>query len=127
MARSYSEDLRKRVLAHYELYGSGLKTSKEFQVSRSVIYQWKARKEETGEVKARSGYQKGYGHKIKDEKKFLKLVEENAGLTLKELVKKSKIKMSIMTCSRALKKLKVTRKKRVMDTKNEMKVKGRDI
>ena len=124
MPSPYSLDLRKRIMAHYEQHRSPKLTSEVFNISISIIYDWKRLKEATGDIKAKEGYQKGYGHKIEPEK-FKKIVELNPGLTLEALVKKSGVKMSIMTCSRGLKKLNITRKKRPMDLKNETKKKDK--
>lgn len=124
MPSPYSIDLRKRAMAHYESHGSATMTSKLFNIARSVIYDWKELKQKTGDVKAKEGYQKGYGHKVSLEK-FKEIVELNEGLTLKGLVKKSNISMSIMTCSRALRKLNITRKKRPLVSKSEMKKRGK--
>jgi transposase len=122
MPSPYSVDLRKRVMKHFKSHGSASLTSKVFSISRSIIYDWKKLKKDTGSIKAKEGYQKGYGHKV-ELKEFKKLVESNSGLTLEGLVKKSGIKMSLMTCSRSINKLNITRKKRLMDSKNEMKKK----
>lgn len=111
MPKPYSDDLRKRVIEHYELYGSATLTSQTFHVSRSIIYDWKKIKDATGDIKPKGHYQQGHSHKIENMDKFKEMVEQNSGLTLQALVKKSGIAMSIMTCSRALKKLNITRKK----------------
>ena len=122
MPSPYSTDLRKRVMGHYEYHGSATLTSRVFSISRSVIYDWKKHKDSTGSLKAKEGYQAGYNHKIKNVEAFKRCVEENSGLTLQELIKKSGIEMSLMTCSRQLKKLAITRKKRLTDSKNVMKL-----
>lgn len=125
MPSPYSYDLRKRVVKHYEQHQSATLTSQVFNISRSIIYDWKKLKDETGDVKPKENYQRGHGHKIKDLEQFKEIVKANAGLTLEKIVQRSGIEMSLMTCSRALKKLSITRKKRPMDLKSEMKKKGR--
>lgn len=111
MPSPYSYDLRERVMAHYERYGSATKTSEVFNISRSIIYDWKKLKAKTGTVKAKEGYQKGHSHKVQDLKHFKACIGQTTDLTLAGIVKKSGIRMSIMTCSRILKKLNITRKK----------------
>lgn len=98
-------------MAHFAAHKNATLTSQVFNISRSIIYDWKKLQKSQGDLNPKTGYQKGYGHKIEDLENFRKLVEENNGLTLKALVKKSKIDMTQMTCSRAMKKLKLTRKK----------------
>jgi len=121
MPAPHSYDLRKRAMNHFERHGSATLTSKTFGISRSILYDWQKRKKETGDVCAKEGYQNGYGHKIVDLEKIRKQVEKDPGLTLSGIVKKSGIKMSLMTCSRALKKLNITRKKRPLGIKNKAK------
>jgi transposase len=111
MPSPYSIDLRERAMAHYEKYKNASLTSRVFRISRSIIYNWKKLQKSQGDLAPKQGYQKGYGHKIKDLEQFRNLVETNPGLTLKGLIKKSNLAISAMTCSRALKKLKITRKK----------------
>lgn len=125
MSVPYSKDLRHRVINHYELHGCATLTSEVFNISRATVYNWKKIKEETGDVAAKENYQRGHGHKIVALDKFKELANANSGLTLEKLVERSGIEMSIMTCSRALKKLNITRKKRPMDSKNAMKKKDK--
>jgi transposase len=121
MPAPYSYDLRQRVIAHYETQGCATHTSKVFRISRCIIYDWLQRKKESGDVKANTNYQRGHSHKIVDMAKFKECVEANSGATLSELVEKSGIDMSLMTCSRALNKLGITRKKRLIGIKNKTK------
>lgn len=121
MPAPHSYDLRKRAMKHLERHGSATLTSETFGISRSILYDWKKRKKETGDIRAKEGYQNGYGHKIVDLRKFQQEVENNSGLSLPGIIKKSGIKMSTMTCSRALKKLGMTRKKRPLGIKNKAK------
>jgi transposase len=125
MAKAYSCDLRRRVLAHYERHQCATLTSQVFNISRSIIYDWKKIKTATGDIKPKENYQRGHGHKIKDLDKFKEIVKANSGLTLEKIVEKSGIEMSVMTCSRALQKLNITRKKRPMDIKSATKRKGK--
>lgn len=127
MPSPYSCDLRKRVVEHYEAQGSLTLTSKLFSISRSTIYDWLKLKEASGSLKAKAGYQKGHSHKVKDLEKFKQCIEKNAGLTLEGIIQKSNIKMSLMTCSRSIKKLNITRKKRLTDIKSEMKTSDRAL
>jgi len=123
MPSPYSNDLRKRVMDHYERHGSATLSSRVFSISRSVIYDWKKLKASTGSLKAKEGYQAGYNHKIQNTEEFRQCVEKNSGLTLRELIKKSGIEMSLNTCSRQLKKAGYyKKKKRLTDSKNVMKL-----
>lgn len=113
MAAPYSLDLRKRVLSHLAQHGSPTLTSQTFSISRSIIYDWKRLQATTGSLAPKSNYQQGHSHKVKNLERLANIVKENPGLTLRGIVKKSGITMSLMTCSRALSKLAITRKKNV--------------
>ncbi|OZG32152.1 transposase [Rickettsia endosymbiont of Culicoides newsteadi] len=121
MATAYSYDLRSRVIEHYEKYKKIALTCETFKISRSIIYDWIRLKKETGDIKAKEGYQKGYGHKIPDILAFRRLVEEGSSLTLTEIARELDNVVSIMTISRALKKLNITQKKRHILIKKETK------
>ncbi len=121
MPSPHSYDLRKRAMKHFERYGDATLTSETFGISRSILYDWRKRKAATGDIQAKSGYQKGHTHKVVDIEAFQRQVERHSGLTLAGLIKKSGIDMSLMTCSRALHKLGITRKKRPITIKNKAK------
>lgn len=122
MPSAYSCDLRTRIMEHYAAEKSETLTRRVFSVSRATVYAWLKLKETSGTLNAKFGYQKGRSHKVKDLEKFKSGVEKNTGLTLEGIIKKSAIKMRLMTCSRAIKKLNITRKKRLMAIKNVMKI-----
>jgi len=106
--QAYSVDLRQRIVEAYE---NGEGTQKEiaqlFGVSlswfESLLRQWR----QTGSV--------GGGRQAKFTGKKLErlktLVEKNPDATLEELLRKSRVRGSIMSVFRALKRLGITRKK----------------
>ncbi|NSX83714.1 hypothetical protein GOM44_05560 [Wolbachia endosymbiont of Atemnus politus] len=82
MPSPYSEDLRERVLKAVD---EKTMTIKEIsQVFK--IYLWRKRKEETGSIKPSSGYQRGYGHKIKDIDRFIKFLSKNQDITIEKII-----------------------------------------
>ncbi|WP_425362710.1 IS630 transposase-related protein [Candidatus Tisiphia endosymbiont of Hybos culiciformis] len=85
MASPYSYDLRSRVIEHYEKYKKVALTCETFKISRSIIYDWIRLKKQTGDIKSKEGYQKGYGHKIPDLSELRHLVEKGNSLTLTEI------------------------------------------
>ena len=121
MPSPYSYDLRSRVIEQYEKYKKIALTCETFKIIRTIIYDWIRLNEQTGDIKAKEGYQKGYGHKIPDLAAFGNLIKADNALTLTEIAKKLDNTVSIMTISRALKKLNITRKKRHTHIKKEMK------
>jgi transposase len=70
MPAPYSYDLRKKVLDAIDDGMSKTVASKIFKISRNTINLWLARREETGDYRAKVGYQQGYGAKITMERKF---------------------------------------------------------
>ncbi|HJY81880.1 MAG TPA: IS630 transposase-related protein [Candidatus Binatia bacterium] len=111
MPSPYSYDLRVRVVAAVEK-GMGVReASQTFGVHRDTIRGWLARKEATGDVQAKVGYQRGHSHKITDPEQFTAFVEAQGEATLEELAEAwGGVKR--MTIWRQLRKLGYTHKKR---------------
>ncbi len=57
-------------------------------MSVKTIYLWRKRKEETGNIKPSSGYQKGHSHKIKDFDGFIKFLDANQDITVEKIIEK---------------------------------------
>ncbi|WP_371222247.1 hypothetical protein [Orientia tsutsugamushi] len=53
------------------------------QVGKVIIYDWKKIQKETGDIKAKSGYQKGNSHRITNLITFKKLLQNNIDKTSK--------------------------------------------
>lgn len=111
MPSPYSYALRVRVVAAVEK-GMGVReASQTFGVHRDPITGWLARKEATGDVQAKVGYQRGHSHKITDPEQFTALVEAHGEATLEELAEAwGGVKR--MTIWRQLRKLGYTHQKR---------------
>lgn len=121
MAAPYSYDLRRKVI---EAVDKGMRKSEAarvFNLSRNTIDLWLKRREVTGEVQAIVGYQKGSRHQITDWNKFREFVKENGELTQAEMAQAWEGEISRHTIGRGLKKMEMTRKKRRMAIKKEMK------
>ena len=110
MTKAYSNDLRTRVLNAIS-DGSKIKiVSERFNVCIKTIYNWRRLKTETGNYEAKTGYQNGHSHKIKDLEVFKDYVEKNPSQILSEIAD-SLGNMSTTTVHRAFKKIGFTRKK----------------
>jgi transposase len=118
MAAAYSLDLRSRVLNEYD---KGVLQKKEiaelFQIGQKTIYNWVKRRSVTGEIKPKSGYQKGHSHKITDQEKFKEFIAKNPDTNLKELGEKWG-EISPTTIGRMLHKLNYTFKKNSFSIKS---------
>lgn len=115
--KSYSLDLRKRVVESRLSGGSVSEVSATFQVSRDCVYRWVAHYQATGDVapKKRGGYKQP---KIIDMEKFEAFATAHAYSTLAQMCAKWEGDVSEMCMSRALKRLGWTRKKSKRITAN---------
>jgi transposase len=118
--KSYSNDLRDRVVKA-RLSGVSVKdVSGMFDVSRACVYRWVMLYQETGSAhpKRRGGYKQP---KIADMTKFEAFAKAHAHSTLTQMKEKWEVDVSEMSVSRALKRLGWTRKKSSITTANAMK------
>ncbi len=111
MPSPYSYDLRIRVVAAVEK-GMGVKeASRTVGLHRDTISTWLARKEATGDVQAKVGYQQGHSPKITDPEQFTAFVRAQGDATLDQLAEAwGGVKR--MTIWRQLRKIGYTHKKR---------------
>lgn len=122
MAKPYSQDFRKKVIAAIEMDGRKKgEVSEIFNISRNTIDLWLKRKEQTGDLEPKSTRPLNGSDKITDWEKFRAFAKENSSKTQSQMAELWEGKISSRTISRALAKIEFTRKKRVMDTVNEMK------
>jgi transposase len=118
--KSYSEDLRQRVVEARLSGGSVCGVSERYHVSQDSVRRWTARYEETGSVSAsrRGGYRPP---KIKDMTKFEAFAKAHAHSTLTQMKEQWEEEVSEMCLSRTLKRLGWTRKKSSTATANATK------
>lgn len=124
MPTPYSYDLRIRVITAVEAEERISHVSKTYDVSRETIYQWLKLKKETGDIKAKFGYQKGINSKITDLEEFKEFVEKHRNKTSAEMARDWRNAISASTILRYLRKIDYTRKKRAIFTKNVTKQLG---
>mgnify|MGYP000577183229 CR=1 FL=1 len=128
MPKPYSYDLRQKVMQAIELDGmSQLQAATTFQISRSTINIWCQRKVLTGDCQAKPNLPPGNGHKITDWEKFKEFAKVNGDKTQVEMAKLWIGEISDRTISRALKKIGLTRKKKLMDTEKDLKRKDKNL
>lgn len=85
--------------------------SKTFNISRNTIDLWLKRRNESGDYRAKEGYQKGDNPKIQDLEEWKEFVQKNSSKTQKEMAEAWGEKISDQTIGKALKKIGFTRKK----------------
>lgn len=122
MAKAYSYDFRQKVMRAIEL--DGLKKSEAsdiFNISRNTINLWCQRKAETRDVQVKTRSAPSPNQKITDWEKFGAFAKHHEENTQAEMAELWEGDISSRTISRALQKLKLTRKKRPMAIANETK------
>ena len=109
--RSYSVDLRERVLADYDEGLGNDAVARKYRVSSRWVYKLRKQREETGEIAARRG-KVGRKAKLAEHIERLKqLVEEQPDATLEELRDRLGVSVCTATIGNTLKALGLTRKK----------------
>lgn len=118
--KSYSNDLRERVVKARLSGMSADDVAETFEVSRDCVYRWVKQHKNAGSVlpKQRGGYKKP---KIKDMDKFEAFAKTHAHSTLTRMKEQWQGEVSEMCISRTLKRLGWTRKKNKRTTANAMK------
>ena len=111
MPTPYSYDLRVKVLQTIDEGMTKTQASRVFSISRNTINLWLKQREETGDCRAKVGYQKGYSPKITDLEQFQEFVRQNGRKTQAEMAQAWSEDISARTIGKGLKKIGFTRKK----------------
>jgi transposase len=120
MPKPYSYDLRQKVIQAIKLEGLKInEASQIFNISRNTIRLWLKRQRETGDFQALPNQPPGNGHKITDWQKFANFVAANGDKTQAQMAQMWSEQISERTISRALKKMGLTRKKKLMAIKSD--------
>jgi transposase len=114
---SYSIDLRERVVNYIENGGSIIAASKLFNLSRVTVYKWLKKKETSGALTDEPPQR--VWKKINPQE-LVEYVKNNPDQILEQYAQHFKVKIPSMWM--ALKKLKITRKKRPYCTKKDAKL-----
>jgi transposase len=119
MAKGYSVDLRERVIAVLQRGGiTDEQVAKLFQIGEATVHRWKRLKRETGALEPRP-YGGGYPPRISADQEELvrQMIAEQSDLTDQEAAwefhRRSGTSVSRATMGRTLRKLGLTRKKRL--------------
>jgi len=126
MGKSYSVDLRLRVVSAIDEGLSKTQAHKTYKVSRSSIDDWLALREQTGSVDVIAPRVKKGG--LHRQEAFASFVAQHPHCTLEQMSvawqEQTQQKASLMSFSRALRALGYTRKKRVTSTSKDAANKG---
>ncbi len=111
MGKHHSIEVRQRAVDAVEVYGLPVgEVAKFFNVSRSVLNNWRRNLRDRGTVASKIGH-RGKRMKIEDLYKFQLFIEENKELTLAEMATKLGNGITVRMVEYALKKIGFTRKK----------------
>ena len=116
MSKYYSVDLREKVLLYLEKNHDKNAASSIFQVGIATIYRWVARKKEKGTLEP---LRRKYAYKRIDDEKLIEYVKAHPDHFLSEIA--NHFGLTPQAIFYAIKRLKITRKKRPRSIKNEMK------
>ena len=108
MAKPYSQDLRKRVLKYLEKNNDKQAASILFQVGIATVYRWVARKKKQGNVKP---FRRKYAYKRIDDQLLIEYVKAYPDNFLCEIGRH--FSLTPQAIFYALKRLKITRKKKL--------------
>ena len=114
MPKPYSVDLRRRVLEYIEETADKEKASQLFKVGIATIYRWIARKKQSGNVEPSP--KKAYKKKI-DDQQLITYVEKNPDHFLIEIA--AHFNTTLQAIFYALKRLRITRKKKLRSIRKE--------
>jgi len=121
MPKPYNYDLRSKVIEAVKKGKKKIEVSRFFNISRNTLDLWLKQQEETENYKPKEPIRKGTIPKIKDLEEFGKFVKENRGKTQKQMAHLWGDNLTQQNVSYACQKLGITRKKKLMVIKNEMK------
>lgn len=119
---AYGLDLRQKVIDYIENGGRVTKAAQVFGIGRASIYRWLSRKElEATKVKYRQRQLRSPQASL-DRKELLKDIQENPETRLKQ--RAEKFGVSTTAIFKAIKKMKITRKKKNYVIGKEVEKKG---
>ncbi len=120
MPAPYSEDLRQKAIAAVERGERKSEVSRMLNISRNTLDLWLKRQEQTGTCQAITHYQRGNRHKITDWQRFSEFAQVHGGKTQGQMAKVWGEGVTQQNISHALRKLGLSRKKRLTATENGM-------
>jgi transposase len=120
MPAPYSDDLRTKAIAAVERGERKTDVSRMLNISRNTLDLWLKRVEQVGDARAISHYQRGCRHKITNWQRFSAFVQQHGDKTQAQMALLWGDNVTQQNISDALRKLGVSRKKRLMDTENAM-------
>jgi transposase len=120
MPAPYSHDLRQKAIEAVKRGERKIDVCQLLEISRNTLDLWLKREQETGDCRAITNFQRGCGHKITDWQRFCEFIKQHGGKTQAELARLWGDNVTQQNISDALKKIRVSRKKKLTGIENEM-------
>lgn len=119
MPAPYSHDLRTKAIEAVKRGERKIDVCRLLKISRNTLDLWLKREQETGDCKAITNFQQGCGHKITNWERFREFIQQHGGKTQAELASLWGDNVTQQNISDALRKMRVSRKKKLTDIENE--------
>ncbi len=120
MPAPYSDDLRTKAIAAVERGERKTDVSRMLHISRNTLDLWLKRQQHQGNCRAIRHYQQGCRHKITDWQRFSEFVQQHGDKTQGQMAALWGEGVTQQNISDALRKLGLSRKKRLTDTEKLM-------
>ena len=120
MPAPYSYDLRTKAIDAVKRGETKAEVSRMLKISRNTLDLWLKREQQEGDYQAITHFQKGSQHKITDWPKFREFVRQHGDKTQAQLAKLWGDNVTQQNISDALRKIGVSRKKRLTGIENAM-------
>ncbi|CAA9558087.1 Putative transposase [uncultured Synechococcales cyanobacterium] len=127
MPAPYSYDLRDKAIKAVKGGERKSDVCRMLNISRNTLDLWLKREAQTGDYQAITHFQMGYQHKITDWKRFEEFVQKHGGKTQREMAKLWGDNVTQQNISDALRKLELSRKKRLTDMLSGTNSNGRSL
>ena len=120
MPAPYSYDLRTKAIDAVKRGEAKVEVSRMLKISRNTLDLWLKREQQEGDYQAITHFQKGNRHKITDWSRFREFIHKHGDKTQAQLAKLWGDNLTQQNVSDALRKIGVSRKKRLTGIENAM-------
>jgi len=120
MPAPYSYDLRQKAIEAVKRGERKITVCRMLNISRNTLDLWLKREEKIGDCRAITAFEKVSGHKITDWDRFVEFAKKHGDKTQMQMEKLWGDKVTQQNISDALKKIGLSRKKRLTATLNAM-------
>ena len=127
MPAPYSYDLRAKAVSAYHRGEKKIAICRLMKISRNTLDLWLQREQETGDFKAIANFPSRKNWKIQDLERFEQFVKQHQDKTQQQIAELWGENITQQNVSEAMKKLGITRKKKLMGIKKEMKRKEKNF